>query len=195
MFFVDRQEKLMNNLTKALLGSAALSALIAAPAAAQQKHPAFHVVALYAGGKAVNKTAIHHPSRSYMTWTYSVSTHIPAHLKTKTKLSDTFFKWSSQTASSSKCGNPETKNRVPNRSTYGRLGTATETRDWGCTEGPSLYYGDTYKLTNPAGEGKTDFFVSSLIGKWQWGSVKYKGTLNLHVNVAIGADRPAENSR
>jgi hypothetical protein len=130
-----------------------------------------------------------------MTFTFGVTTHVPAsHLKVKTKLSDTFLKWSSQTASSSKCGNPETKISVPKRSIYGKLGTETETRDWGCTEGPSVYYGDTYKLTDPAGEGKTDSFVSILIGKWQWGKVKYRGTLNLDVSVVIGADQSAENS-
>jgi hypothetical protein len=49
-----------------------------------------------------------------------------------------------------------------------------------------VYYGDTYKLTNPAGEGASDFFVSSLIGKWKNGSLKYKATLKLDVSVAVG---------
>ena len=184
----------MNNLTKTLLGSAALAALSAVPSVAGNA-PRFHVTALYAGGIVVNKTVIHDPSRTHMTFTLSVSTQVPAsHLKTKTRLSDTFYKWSSQTASSSKCGNPETYIIVPKKSAYGKIDTATKTINWHCTSGPSVYYGDTYKLTDPAGEGKTDFFVSSLIGKWKNGSVKYKGTLNLDVSVAIGADQPAENS-
>jgi hypothetical protein len=184
----------MNNLTKTLLGGVTLSALMAAPAMAG-KAPAFHVTALYAGGKVVNKTVSHNPSQSHMTFTFGVTTHVPASdLKVKTRLSDTFYKWSSQTASSSKCGNPETKISVPKKSAYGKPGTATKTINWHCDTGPSVYYGDTYKLTDPAGEGKTDSFVSILIGKWQWGKVKYKGTLNLDVSVAIGADQAAENS-
>jgi hypothetical protein len=61
------------------------------------------------------------------------------------------------------------------------VGFFTETYSNGC-----VAYGDTYKLTDPAGEGKTDSFVSSLIFTFQSGGVKYKGKLNLDVSVEIG---------
>ncbi len=49
----------MNNLTKTLLGSVALTALAASPAFAAKLHPAMHVSAAHAGGKVVNKTNMH----------------------------------------------------------------------------------------------------------------------------------------
>jgi hypothetical protein len=48
-----------------------------------------------------------------------------------------------------------------------------------------VFYGNTYKLTNPEGEGKTDTFVSTLIGKFENNGVKYKGKLNMDVSVTI----------
>ena len=49
-----------------------------------------------------------------------------------------------------------------------------------------MFYGDTYKLTNSAGEGQTDYFPSRLIAKYKRSGIKYKGTLLLDVNVTIG---------
>ena len=45
-----------------------------------------------------------------------------------------------------------------------------------------MFYGNTYKLTDPDGFGNTDYFVSSLIG---WFENQYKGTLNLDVSLFI----------
>jgi hypothetical protein len=81
------------------------------------------------------------------------------------------------------------KIKIPKKSTYAKLGHATETYTETYSEGcgsPTVFYGDTYKLTNPAGEGQTDRFVSALIAKYENGGQEYKGTLYLDVSVAIG---------
>jgi hypothetical protein len=73
------------------------------------------------------------------------------------------------------------KPRITKKPIYGKVGFFAEAYSNGC-----VAYGDTYKLTDPAGEGKTDSFVSSLIIKFQSGGVKYRGKLNVDVGVEIG---------
>lgn len=176
----------MNSTTNVLLGGVALCALATVPAVARNV-PGFHITALY-GDYLVNKTKLRNPNRQHLTVTDSVSSYVPASdLNTKVHLHDTFTKWSSMTASSWECGNPKQKIKVdPKKTQYAKIGTATETYSLGCTDGASVFYGDTYKLTNSAGEGQTDHFVSTLYGWFQRSGVKYKGTLYLDVSVHIG---------
>jgi hypothetical protein len=174
----------VNSITTALLGGTALCALATAPAIAGNIS-ALHVTALH-GGHLVNKTRVHSPGRTHLTYTFgSVSTYIPASdLDKKVKLIDTYYKWNS---SNSLCTTPKEKIKVvPKKTQYATIGTFTTTYSEGCASGPTVFYGDTYKLTNPEGEGHTDHFVSSLIGWFKNGGQKYKGTLNVDVTVNIG---------
>ena len=176
----------MNAITQFLLAGAALGALATAPALAGDA-PHFRVMALHAG-HAVNKTSFRDPSRQHLTYTFGASTYVPASdLRKKTKLPDTYYRWSTYFSCSATMAMQQTL-RVPKRSTYAKLGKATETYSQGCSFGPTVFYGDTYELINQAGEGKTDSFVSTLIGKWteRLTGVKYKGTMHLDVSVAIG---------
>lgn len=92
-----------------------------------------------------------------------MSTYVPASaLHTKTKLANTFFTWGTCSMQTY----PKQKLTVPKKSAYAKLGHATETYSFGCANGPAVFYGDTYKLENSADEGKTDSFVSTLIGTW-----------------------------
>jgi hypothetical protein len=164
----------MNNITKTLLGGAALCALATAPAMAGDVAD-FHVTALHAGN-VVNKTTIHNQSRTHLTYTFAVYTYIPAELNVKVKLSGTGYSFG--------CSASE-KAKITKQATYGKAGIDYETYSTGCGGAGEVYVVDTYKLTNPAGEGLTDHFTSSLIGKYENSGVKYKGTLNLDVSVTI----------
>lgn len=172
----------MNLITKSLLGSAAVVALATAPAMAGGA-PHLSVTALYAG-HAVNKTKVHNPGRKHLTYTFGVSSYVPASdLNVTVKLAGTYYKWNSNR---SICTAPKEKIKVPKKSTYAKLGHSTETYSLGCSSGPTVFYGDTYDLTNSSGEGQTDSFVSTLIGKFSNSGVKYKGFLHLDVSVHIG---------
>lgn len=181
----------MNTITQALLGGAALLALATSQGSANNLSP-FHVTALHAG-RMVNKTRIHRPGRIDITYTISTSTHVPASdLGVTVKLGVTYYKWNSQTVSGAYtiCSNPKQKIKLSTKKTaYAKLGTSTETYSYGCTSGPTVFHGDTYDLFNKAGFGQTDHFVSTLIGKFGRkapSAPRYKGTLNLDVNVGIG---------
>jgi hypothetical protein len=169
----------MNNLTKILLGGVAISALASAPAIAAPKHPAMHVTALH-GGKAVNKSKMHNPSRTHITYTFGVYTYQSAS-GGKVKLGATYYKWNSY---SSLCTTPAMRITTPRKSVYAKIGHSTETYSFGCPSGPTVFYGDTWKnLTGVS--GNTDTFVSTLTGKFKNSRGKYFGTLNLDVNVFI----------
>jgi hypothetical protein len=178
----------MNSITKTLLGGVAFGALATAPAIAGGINvPPFHVTALYAG-KAVNKTKVHNPPHQcrYSTCiTDSVSTYVPASdLDKKVNLIYTFYKFDSN---STLCSQPREKIKVvPKKTQYAKVGAATATYSEGCASGPTTFYGDNYKLTNPAGEGQTDSFVSTLIGKIKYNGRTYMERLNLDVSVKIG---------
>jgi hypothetical protein len=163
----------MNNLTNALLGSVALCALATAPAMAQDV-PDFHVTVLHAGN-VVNKTVFHDPSRQHLTYTFAAYASIPAELDKTIKLG-TLASWGCSSTA---------KARITRKANYGKAGIYTETYSANCSGAGEVFYGNTYKLTNPAGEGKTDTFVSTLIGKFEKSGVKYKGTLNMDVSVTI----------
>ena len=174
----------MNNLTKTLLGGVALTALAAVPAnAAKHSHPAFTVTALHAG-HAVNKTKMHVPSRAHVTYTFGVSTSVSAaNAGTAVKLAGTYYKFNSY---STLCSRPAQKVKVsPKKTALARVGTSTETYSFGCASGPTVFYGDTYTLNNGATSGETDSFVSTLTAKFMNSTGKYKGTLNLDVNVTV----------
>lgn len=172
----------MHNLTRTLLSGTALAALAAAPSVAGNA-PKFHVQALHAG-KQVNKTVLHSPVGGHTTYTIGVSTYVPPSALHKTvPLALTFYKWSS----SAECSNPRQKIKAPKKSLYGKIKTGTETYSLGCSA-PTVFYGDSYKLTDPSGEGKTDNFVSVLYGWYENAGIKYKGTLYLDVSVAIGTE-------
>ena len=177
----------MNNLTRTLLGGAALSALTAVPSVAQQKHPAFHVTALHQG-RIVNKTARyrcyhHHFTSSCIKTAYtSVS---PSDLGKSVSLASTFYKFNS---SYTLCSAPKTKIKAHKKSKYGKIKTGTETYSEGCPSGPITFYGDRYKLTDPSGFGQTDHFQSKMSGKFYINGNAYAGSLILRVMVAIGSE-------
>jgi hypothetical protein len=175
----------MNNLTKTLLGSAALCALASAPALAQRA-PNLNLTAL-CRGDVVNKTwtpARHREDCSRVCTGSTVSTYIPASdLGIQTNLFRTYYKWNSNQTI---CSNPKEKMKGQKRSLYGKVTHNTETYSLGCASGPTVFYGDAYTLTNPAGEGRTDKFVSKLIGTFHNGGTEYKGKLILDVQVSIG---------
>jgi hypothetical protein len=176
----------MNSISKTLLAGAAFGALATAPAVADNV-PNLNFTALHRSN-VVHKTRMtkagHGEDCSRICTGSTVSTYIPASdLDKKVNLIYTFYKWNSNNTI---CSQPKEKiHVVPKKSQYAQIGTATETYSIGCS-GPTVFYGDTYKLKNPAGEGKTDSFVSTLIGKFWNNGVKYKGALILDVNVNIG---------
>jgi hypothetical protein len=164
----------MNAINKTLLAGAAFGALATAPALAGDVPP-FHVTMLH-GGHVVGKTRVHHAGRTHVTSTISISSSIPASdLDKKVKLGVTYADCSTKL-----------KPRITKKPTYGKAGFFSETTSGGCSNGGYTYYGNTYKLTNPNGEGKTDSFVSTLISKVEYNGVKYKVTTNLDFDIAIG---------
>jgi hypothetical protein len=171
----------MNNLTKILLGGTALCALTTAPAMAGDVARSL-ITALHAGN-LVNKTAIHDPKRTHLTYTYAGGyTYVPASdLNVNVQLLSTYWKWNS---SGNICSNPKTKIKITKKSRYGKTTTGTITETSGTCV--IVYHGDNYKLTNPAGEGGTDSFVSSMSSKFENSGVKYKATLNLDMGINIG---------
>jgi hypothetical protein len=176
----------MNNLTRILLGGAAVCALTGTSAAAQAA-PAIHFTALH-GGRVVNKTRLHSPHRCLRSdsCTEYVYTSVSASdLDKKVKLIDTFYKLNSN---DTLCSVPKQELKVPKKSTYGKVSAATETYSEGCASGPTTFYGDVYKLTNPEGEGKVDTFISRLKGKIQLNGNTYKETLYIIPYVTIGTE-------
>ncbi|MGH6890258.1 MAG: hypothetical protein ACREHF_13865 [Rhizomicrobium sp.] len=168
----------MNSITKTLLVGAAFCALATVPAVAGDVSN-IHVFALHPGHATfVSKTSMHKGPISHTTSTISVSTSVPASdLHKKVKLDGTVFGFF--------CGRSG-KVKITKKAIYGKVGIYTLTNSTACDGAGQVLYGDTYKLTNPEGEGKTDSFVSSLTSKFEYKGTKYKGTVNLDVSVAIG---------
>ena len=165
----------MNAIIQTLLAGAAFSALATAPALAGDVPP-FHVTMLH-GGHVVGKTGFHHAGRKHVTSTIEFSTSIPASdLDKKIKLG-VFVDCSGKY-----------KFKITKKATYGKAGIYAMTQSEACigSSGGDMGYGNTYKLTNPNGEGKTDSFVSTLISKVEYNGVKYKVTTNLDFDIAIG---------
>ncbi len=178
----------MNKLTETLLGGSAICALMAAPAVAQSTHPAMHVMALHAG-KQVNKTATNHfHAAAHVTYTFGVYTEMPADAR-KSGLYNTFYRWNdTYSGYLTGCSMPKQYLKVPRRSVYARIDQGTLTYSYGCPSGPYVFYGDVW--TNKTGvPGNVDTFRSTLVGhfKGHHGGIvqRYKGTLNLDVQVSI----------
>jgi hypothetical protein len=169
----------MNNLTKALLGSAAMTVLATAPAMAAHSHPAFSVTAMH-DGKVVNKTKMHNQKAGHITYTFSVYATIPSELNQWVPLTSTFYKWNSY---STLCSNPKQKVKFdPKKTQYGKLRAATETYSEGCPSGPTTFFGAEYKLLKSTNQ---DQFVVELIGTFKNSNGKYKGQLNIDTNLSI----------
>jgi hypothetical protein len=174
----------MNKLTQTLLTGAALCALGAAPAIARPTHPAMHVTALHAG-HVVNKTKLHVPGAQHVTYTYGVYSSASAS-SVDQDLWGTYYKWIITVSGyMTLCSNPKQKVKTPKKTVYGSTKADTETYSFGCPSGPTVLYGDSW--TNKTGvHGNVDKFRSSLIGHWKGADgAKYKGTLNLDVQVSI----------
>ncbi len=173
----------MNKLSQTLLTSAAAAALAAAPAVAQPELSAFRVMALHEG-HAVNKTGMHKGGACHhfcTTYTIGVYSYQPANAPPKTHLIYTYYKWNS---SYNLCSKPKQHVKAPKKSIYAKIGTATETYSFGCSSGPTVFYGDTW--TNKTGEaGNYDSFESRLIGHFKISGNKYKGSMALAVAVLI----------
>jgi hypothetical protein len=177
----------MNNLTRALLGSAALCALTNTPAAAQAHQPNIHVTALHAG-RSVNKTKRYHckahshtsSCRLYVYTDVSASDY-----RKRVWLAMTYYKFNN---SSMLCSSPETEIKAYKKSTYGRIRTGTETYSFGCPSGPTKFYGDIYELKDPSGFGQTDNFESLMTGTVHVHGGTYKDRLILDVLVSIGTE-------
>ncbi len=172
----------MNNLARSLLGGVALGALAIAPAMASDS-PAFHLFAMH-DGRLVSKTIMHHSHRQHISTVISTYSYIqPSDLHKTVKLRHTYFKWSDN---HDICSTPKQWVKLSTKRTqYAKIGISTETYSEGCPNGPTTFYGDTYKLTNPAGEGQRDSFYSSLIGRFTFDGNKYRGDLILDVTVVI----------
>jgi len=168
----------MNNLTKTLLGSAALIALTAVPALAENFRVP-HLIALHAG-KRINKTKLPNNRGAHIYSTFSVFTYQPANAPRKTHLSQTFYDWIYDDF----CDVKEQRIKAPKRSIYAKIGTAIETYSVGCLSGPGTFYGDTW--TNKTGQSRdVDTFVSSVFTKFTGGGTHYRGTVTLDVNVIV----------
>jgi hypothetical protein len=165
----------MNAITKTLLAGAAFGALATAPALAEDIPP-FHFKVLH-GGHVVGKTRFHHAGRTHVTSTIEISTAIPASDLDKTVKLGVFVDCSGKF-----------KFKITKKPTYGKAGIYAMTQSEACigSSGGDMGYGNTYKLTNPNGEGKNDSFVSSVIGKVEYNGVKYKVTENVEYIIAIG---------
>jgi hypothetical protein len=174
----------MNAITQTLLAGAAFGALATVPAVAGDV-PDIHFVALHPGHQTVLKTRMHKGGVTHITSTIGVSTFVPASdLDKKVKLVDTIYAFYD---SGSFCNVSGKRFKLQERKTqYAKLGYFTETFSGYCSTGPTVFHGNTYKLINPQGEGKTDSFVSSMTGNVEYNGVKYKLMLNMDVSVAIG---------
>jgi hypothetical protein len=168
----------VNKITITLLGGTAVCALATAPAIAAPKHPAMHVTALHAG-HAVNKTQIHNDKATKVTYTFGVYTYDTSGIGVSQHLYATFYKWNS---SFSLCTAPKMKIKIKKSPTHGTAGTATETYSYGCSDGPTKFYGDTYDQSQSA---SSDSLVSLLKGKFKESGAKYKGKLYLDVSITI----------
>lgn len=173
----------MNSLTQTLLAGAALCALGAAPAIAQQNHPRFHFTALH-GGRVVNKTKMYNQDATYVTYTFGVYTSVSfsrgyGH---RVHLAGTFYVWSS----SSICHLNRTKFRVDHKKTeYGKASVGTETYSFGCPSGPTSLNGMNYKITDPNAEGHTDHAAITYKTTFVDNGTKYKAKINLDVSIDI----------
>jgi hypothetical protein len=169
-----------------LLVGAALCAISMAPVVAA---PAPHIIAVAAHpGNAHVKTALHTGKIHQITSTIAISTGVStsADYKKKTPLVSTFYTFFD---SGNFCKRSEKeKMKLPVKKTaYAKLSTGVETRTGYCSTAPTKFYGDNYDLQTRKAKGKTDKFISTLVGrKIHYNGGLYNIDLNLDVTVAIG---------
>lgn len=170
----------MNDLNRTLLAGVALCALTAIPAAGESAMP-FHFTALH-GGRVINKTKLHNHGATHITSTLSVFTYVPASSYRKTEVLPGTFYFENYDP----CSATYRKMKVTKKAQYGKVGIVTETYTGICGVGiKTVLYGNSYKLTEPNAQGKTDSFVSTLHDKFENNGTKYRGTLNIDVNVIV----------
>ena len=109
-------------------------------------------------------------------------------LHTRVKLPVTYYTWQCCTSSCGSIIPPKQKIKAQKKSKYAAIGVARESYWFGCQYDPMVFYGDTYKLKDRSGFGKTDTFRSTLYARFTSSGVKYRGTLNLDVSVAVGTN-------
>ena len=178
----------MKKITKTLLAGAAFCALATVPAMAGDA-PNIHVFAAHPGHASfVRKTRIDRGHKvQHSCSTIVISTAVPASdIKHVVKLAETYYTYYDD---GSFCNSSQkTRVKLPKKKTqYAKLGTSTETYSGYCSTAPTVFYGDTYDLKKKSGEGKTDGFVSTLVGK----NIHYNGgtydlDVILDVYVTIG---------
>ena len=177
----------MNKITQTLLGGAALCALATAPAMAGDV-PDLHVFALHPGhAKFVSKTSLHKGiGHETSCSSLSITTAVPASdFRSVVKLADTYYSYYD---SGSFCNSSEKqKVKLSTRKTqYAKLGTGTDTFSGYCSTADTVFYGDTYELKSKSGEGKTDHFVSTLVGKhihYNGGVYNINTPMNIYVSI------------
>lgn len=170
----------MNNLTKALLGGVALCALVTVPAVSENAD-SFHMTALH-GGRVINKTRMANPGGTHVTSSVTVFTYVPFSGQHKQTLFASYYRWNSN---SDPCTPPKIK-IGQNKTQYGKLSVSTETYTiTGCQNGPAKRDLINYKITDPNAQGKTDFGQARFVGRYESGGKKYKGTLNMNLNIII----------
>lgn len=156
----------MSNLTRTLLGGAALCALAVVPAVAQAA-PTFHITSLH-GGRVVNKTKLHNHGAVHITYTFGVYSTLSGSDPKKQRLNGSRL-----------CPAPDRVRVTPKKTQYAKIGIYTQTYSDGCE-----FVAATYKLLNPPVQG-TDNFVLSIASRFENNGTKYKGTLNLDYTVTL----------
>lgn len=152
------------------------------PAIAQNEAPHFFHFTTLHGGRIVNKTKLHNHGATHITYTVGVYTYVSASNYRKTQILPGTFAMEEYEP----CNVSYLKMTAPKKAEYGKVGIVTETYTGICGEGvKTVLYGNSYKLTDPNAQGKTDHFVSSIFGKFENNGTKYKGRLNLDVQVSI----------
>jgi hypothetical protein len=180
----------MNTLTRSLLGGAAISGLMAAPAASQQNYRLpISITAMHAG-RAVNKTQRYNCEK--FSCTATVFTYLPVSgFGQKVPVPNTFYKYNN---SGDLCSNPKQTIHAREKTRYATINAGSTTYYEGCPGQQPTFYGDYYTLTNKKGFGKVDTFESILRATFYSGGTKYKGQFVLQVNVFNDPDQPAEHS-
>jgi hypothetical protein len=172
----------MNNLNKTLLSGVALYALTSVPAVADG-FGQFHITLLH-GGRVLNKTKMHTSGATRVTSTFSAFSYIAFsdYFGHKKPLRGSFFKYNN---SGDICSNPPQTVKVePKKTLYGKASTYTTTYSENCAA-PVTFYGAAYKITDPNAKGNTDFVHVIDKATFYNDGKKYKGTLNMDINVTI----------
>jgi hypothetical protein len=175
----------MNYLAKSLLSGAAVSALASASAMGATHVGTNHIMspnvsALHAGN-FVNKSKVHDPKATKLTYTYAeYSNYVySSDIGQSVQLLDTYWKWNS---SGNICSIPKTKIKVTKQASYGTVTTGTYTESF--TSCVIVFHGDNYDWGG-GNAGGTDTFSSKMKSKFIYDGSKYKGTINIDATVYL----------